>query len=288
MAAIITTVQADNTTDALFRAWGSTIAAQMTAFGWVQTSDTGQINWTTVAKPVSAGVFSGYEIWRMADTLQATKPIFVKIEYGAAGANAAWPAIACTVGIATSGAGALVGAISDRFVLGSAAAGVLENALFSGSTNRFCIHIAFSGIYTRHFAFAVERSKDVNGADTGDGVYITSKNGNTQPAQEYYQYGVGTAGNESDLGIFIPRIGTGASGANYGVFPQHHALGVFLPYGLNYFGYFTAVITANTTISFSVYGATHTYYTLPQAQLASSGVSRGQIQTAVSALVRFE
>jgi hypothetical protein len=67
--------------DATFRAWGSGIAAQIAAMGLVQTSDTGQINWVTVARP-ALNTIAGYEIWRFNDALQATKPVFIRIDYG--------------------------------------------------------------------------------------------------------------------------------------------------------------------------------------------------------------
>jgi hypothetical protein len=42
------------------------IAAQIAAMGLVQTSDTGQINWVTVARP-ALNTIAGYEIWRFND-----------------------------------------------------------------------------------------------------------------------------------------------------------------------------------------------------------------------------
>src|SRR4051812_38221933 len=86
--------------DATFRAWGSGIAAQIAAMGLVQTSDTGQINWTTVTRP-GINVLAGYEMWRFADSLQATKPVFIRLDYGIAPVANDRPRIVARVGTAT-------------------------------------------------------------------------------------------------------------------------------------------------------------------------------------------
>lgn len=41
------------TTLALFKAWGSPVSAALASFGWVQTNDTGQVQWTAVAVTIT-------------------------------------------------------------------------------------------------------------------------------------------------------------------------------------------------------------------------------------------
>ena len=98
--------------DATFRTWGSGIAAQFAAVGLVQTADTGQINWTTVARP-GVGSYGGYEIWRFNDSFQATAPVFIKLEYGV-GTAADRPALRITVCTSTNGAGTPAGRSARR------------------------------------------------------------------------------------------------------------------------------------------------------------------------------
>ena len=74
---------ADNAT---FQAWATGIDDQIKDMGWVQTSDTGQVDVTTVARP-AAGAYAGYRIYRMDDSLQSTSPVFLKLEYGCGGVN---------------------------------------------------------------------------------------------------------------------------------------------------------------------------------------------------------
>lgn len=102
----------EHSNNATFRAWGSALAAALAAVGLTQTADTGQINWTTVTRP-GANTAAGYEIWRFNDTLQATAPIFIKIEYGT-GNSTTSPGIWITVGTGSNGSGTITGQSSTR------------------------------------------------------------------------------------------------------------------------------------------------------------------------------
>src|SRR4051812_34743538 len=81
MAASSTVVNFACNTDAIFRAWGLVVSNAIAAGGWVQTSDSRQINWATATAPVS-GSPSGYEIWRSNDAGGGLNEIYDKIEYG--------------------------------------------------------------------------------------------------------------------------------------------------------------------------------------------------------------
>jgi len=82
MATDTRNLPAFSNTDAEFRTWGSGIAAALQACGLVKTSDTGQIDWATVTRPGASHTAAGYEIYRFNDSLQATKPVLIKVEYG--------------------------------------------------------------------------------------------------------------------------------------------------------------------------------------------------------------
>jgi hypothetical protein len=58
-----------------------------------------------------------------------------------------------------------------------------------------------------------------------------------------------------------------------------------MPYGLNLFGYVDATIGANATISFAVYGATHTFMPLGTATMGSV-LARTTAATAM--MIRYE
>lgn len=101
----------DHTDDVSFRAWGSEFSAALLAVGLTKTSDTGQIDWGTVAKP-TANTDAGYEIWRFNDALQATQPIFMKFSFGTH-STLAKGRIRVVVGSGSDGAGNLTGAEWD-------------------------------------------------------------------------------------------------------------------------------------------------------------------------------
>lgn len=101
-----TSISHDITTDAGFRAWSQKIHDGLAAVGLVQTSDTGQINLTTVTTPAVNSTDAGYEIWRFSDAAQSTDPIFFKVSYGRGGA-AARPRMSVQVGTGSNGSGTL-------------------------------------------------------------------------------------------------------------------------------------------------------------------------------------
>lgn len=182
----------DTTTTAGFRAWGSELSAKFAAVGLVQASDTGQINWTTVNLPGS-GAYGGYEIWRFNDSLQATAPIFIKIEYGAASTINSSPGLRITVGTGSNGAGTLTGIVSSVHASGCA------SGAGGGSATSFpsylCHAAGFLGLAFKVGwgqntpAFAIIRFSDDDGTPNGDGfsLHVTTGISATTIAQHTVQ-----------------------------------------------------------------------------------------------------
>jgi len=165
----------DNSSLANFKQWAQFISASWAAAGWVQTADTGQVNWGTIPSVPSGANAIVYEIWRMADALQSTSPIFMRVEYGQNSASSG-PNLRFVVGTATDGAGTVQNGtptIQCTTIVGS-----------SGSSNFFeCDFCWLSGLSSNSFAllmwrthgsngaprfFCVERGKDANGNEIGD------------------------------------------------------------------------------------------------------------------------
>lgn len=96
-----------HSTDAIFRTWGQAVNTALAAVGMVNTSDTGQINWSTVTR-ASINTDAGYEVWKFDDALQSTVPIFFKLYYGT-GTNASYARLRIEVGTASNGSGTLSG-----------------------------------------------------------------------------------------------------------------------------------------------------------------------------------
>src|SRR5262245_813211 len=180
----------EHSSDATFRAWGSALAAALAAVGLTQTSDTGQINWTTVTRP-GTSTAAGYEIWRFNDTLQATAPIFLKIEYGT-GTTALAPTMWITVGTGSNGSGTITGQSSTRTQFGRNSAPVSTAVPYPtyvcyNATEGF-LGIAFkigsqgSTAWVHAFA-AIARNVDQDDGDTnGTGCSVYTADTSTGPA----------------------------------------------------------------------------------------------------------
>ena len=173
MTAITTYTLLTNSTDANFRIWGSSVDGTFVTCGWVQTSDTGQINWTTVAAPVAINTSKGYSIFRMNDAMQATKPVFLKIEYGSSPAVVANPCMWITIGTGSDGAGTITGITVARSVCyGNTSNGSYYPSYFSGSSSRWCMCLWPTYASYQHIFFSVERTHDDSNTLTNTGLLI--------------------------------------------------------------------------------------------------------------------
>lgn len=158
--------------------WAASLSAQIQACGLVKTADTGQINMAGPPAMGAAHTSYGYEIYRFADALQATSPVFMKIEYGSGGQNGARPGLWITFGTGSDGAGNLTGRVSTRIPLSAYEASNTAGSnkcYVSGDTGRLCFSL-FNNTDTRYgLLFSVERTCDAAGNLTGDGLMIIAK-----------------------------------------------------------------------------------------------------------------
>ena len=194
----LTIVQApDNASAAGFRLWGSGVDGTFVTLGWVQTSDTGQINWTTVAAPSVANTAMGYSIFRMNDTLQATKPVFIKVEYGG-GASPSWPSMWLTIGTGSDGSGTITGISWTRaYIAGySNITSISYPSYFSGDSGRYCCAL-FTGNASNYYqiGFSIERTRDSSGTISNVGLMVCmfpQPNSGVVPKSQYIPF-TGTA-----------------------------------------------------------------------------------------------
>jgi len=164
------------TTDAGFRTMGSAIGTAITSVNLIKTSDTGQINWTTVLHPTTQSTVSGYEVYRFNDYLQSTSPVYIKIEYGCGSYAVGYMGLWITVGTGTDGAGNLTGNISQRVAIASSAIDTnTRTSYFSGDVNRLCFVLwpqNPANMSSQWLVFGIERSHNASGVDTGTAAHI--------------------------------------------------------------------------------------------------------------------
>lgn len=163
--------------DAEFRTWAQGIAAQLAgAGGLVKTGDTGQIDLATAVKPAAINTAAGYEIYRFNDALQATKPVFLKVEYGI-GSSLDRPGLWLTVGTQSTGAGVFTGVttttrIQVRNNASRGAGGLLLSYCSGGDGRVVIVSNVDPTVNTFAMGFAVERIKDSGGNPLGDAVGV--------------------------------------------------------------------------------------------------------------------
>jgi hypothetical protein len=266
----------DSSTLANFKAWAQPISAFFATAGWTQSSDTGQVNWSSIASVPGSGAYV-YEIWQPNDGLTN---FYAKIEYGnVSGTNC--PGLRVSIGTATNGSGTLTG-----FVMGPQQVGGTNytppstttqyECNFSGALGRIGIMMwRNTGLFNNSIPqfFAIERSVNSSGSYTGTHVtLLTSGQGGGQTGRYSTQttllFGVGVGpsnmGNSSstDLGGWQTRMYALGTSAFNGAIPFDTVAPC-----VGYFDYpLTVAGTANpndviegVTFTVTVYGATRTY-----------------------------
>ncbi len=170
-------------TTAGFRLWGAAISAAIAAVGWVQTADTGQVNWATVTVP-GQGVTTVYEIWKAADALQATDPIFLKLIYMISTSVPVGPRIQLIAGTNSDGAGTITSAantgvsVTSAFEMFNSAdnlpAAVAHNSYVNGDTSSLVLflHPNPNGSSACGGLAVIERRRNVDGTNASGGFQI--------------------------------------------------------------------------------------------------------------------
>lgn len=184
------------TDDATFRAWVKQVIDQLVAVGLVKTADTGQIDTATVLRPTAGNTSAGYAIFAFptTDTLQATRPVVFKLEFGSFG-TVSLPSMWLTVGAGSDGAGAITGISHARVQIGrNLAPGTAVNnsyAVLVPALGFFGFHgWNASGVTTTPFGqffLSIARPTDDAAAPLGDGLSMMYNNA-TQLLQTTYSY----------------------------------------------------------------------------------------------------
>jgi len=260
----------NQTNDTEFRAWGSAVSAAIATAGFTQTADTGQVDWSTVTRP-SAGTTPHYEIWAFADTLQATRPVMMKVSYGS-GSSATRPWMSVELARATDGAGTLTGTTTGPLVS--------SYADFSPATDTITSYIAGGGNWLTMclwpggstgggtgsaLVLVIDRTRDGTGAATGDGVLLAGGPMVTSGYCSQYVLPLWSTGAAIALSYppcYVGSPTTATQGLDVSFFPWTPVTPKLHPPILACFSYWNADISRNTDVTFTVSGTSHTYKTL--------------------------
>jgi hypothetical protein len=288
----------DNSTLANFKQWAQAINVAFSTFGWQQSSDTGQVNWSTISTIPGSGAYV-YEIWKPNDGLAA---FFLKVEYGNFGA-ANCPSLRLSISQTTDGVGNLTGQYclattnSQTFTPPSTTASYECN--FSGAPGRIHIMLWRDGPNNCNQLFSVERSLNASGVYTSAHVTLSTCGHAPNFSSSYFQqslvFGVGAAQQASNQGnsqggiparVMNPGATTGTSAYNGAIgFDTAAPYVGFWDFPLTGVGIaYQPDLVDGVTFTLTLYGNTHTY--MPSKNGAFSAV--GPVATAAALGMRYD
>lgn len=299
-------------------AWGSKLSSLFSGAGLVPAADSGQIDWATASFgfPGSGSGTVGYEVWALSDSLQATKPVYLIVNYNychtASFIGNTFFYLSFVITTATNGAGANAASYSLTFnqsvnpTSGSdLTPSVAWTAFSSGDGSSLALVVGSAGsVAARASAglgtFYFDRTRDVVGAITGEGVvaaatgwqnYLVSNNPNAglygvlqMGAASVYMLGSSSASGGVMLPAYVP--GSMAAGTAIGfAAPSVLCNGKKLPPVLAAVAYCDSDITAGSIVTVTVSGSPHTYYCLGDFCL---NADRSPGSTTAALAVRYE
>jgi hypothetical protein len=279
----------DSSTLANFKAWAQPISAWFATAGWLQSSDTGQVNWSSIASVPGSNAFV-YEIWEPNDGLTN---FFLKVEYGNSGA-ANSPALRLSIGTATNGAGVLTGMVMGPYTtlltgITPPSTTITYPCYFSGAAGRVSNLLWRTAPNNAPQAFAIERSVNAAGGYTGAHVTLLAvgnyNNGGSWQGltQQTLIFGVGVApaqcsggeGNQvGGLAVRTFNANTGASSNFAGAVPFDTTAPMigYFDYPITSFGFGnTANYTEGQVFTTTLYGSTRTYIATRTSPLGACG-----------------
>lgn len=264
----------DSSTLANFKAWAQMISSFFTTAGWTQSTDAGQVNWSTIASVPASNAYV-YEIWQPNDGLTT---FYLKVEYGNVGTTSQ-PSIRLTLSSTTNGAGTATGFIVGPY--NTQTNGVTNNATtqfecdMSGAAGRIGFMLWRNGTSgNQQQLFAVERSVNSSGAYTSSYVSLWtcgSCSSNNNFASGSLVFGVGSIGYPNNTagatGGWFSRVAQHSNGAgNSAAFNGSIPFDTAAPC-IGYFDYACTMVGCGAfsdfadgvTFTVTLYGNTRTY-----------------------------
>lgn len=274
-----------NVADVNFRAWINEVHNALIAFGWTQTADTGQINFSTVTRPVAINTYAGYALYAMADTPQSTCAVFIRLDFGTGGfTDGPGMKVQAAIG-GTSGAGALTGNVStvQSIAFGGVGLATVDNLRTAGTAGSFRFFWGMGSDLM--WGFAIERDQATDGTDATTGLNVLCLLTRTTVSSQFLELAGGTGPVESKWYSLISAQASQSGGGNVGVGPVRCTLGPFRNPMKTIVLFAKADFVLNSTNPISIYGTSHTYLMLA---CVTTGQALNGLNTSCGTAIMFE
>ena len=245
-------------------------ALLVTTGGWLNTGDTGQTAPASFPAVTAANQKVGYRCYKMNDALQATAPVFMRLDFGGGGGGVGNAlSIWVTIGTGSDGAGNITGVCFNNVQIQNPSnnGAIATNSYGSADPSRvqMALFVQTTNVQQLIFIISIERSKDASGNDTGDAILISYIQGGSTGGVSYSNYIVlaGGAQPATEQGItFICSSNNPTASCvpgDVGVGVMIHFKGVSQQPGIGLLAALTNDVSAEGTFNATIYGVTHTY-----------------------------
>lgn len=251
-----------NASAASTKLWIDGVRNLLLAAGLVASTDTGQLDTTAITVAPSYNTGIGFQLFKFPDTLQASAPIVIRVEYRTD--NNTRPVVAYTVGSVTDGAGT-VGSptfVKDPSVMDSYQASLTSYACYVDGTFSMVLGYAYSSTRLDGNCVAslvVDRSRTAAGVATATGFLCEGTASGYGVSRSLYG-----AASPATATNFIPSLipsytaTSSSEGADVNVF-RHYMMVPGVRPSLGCLTYFTAEFGALSPFTATVLGAAHTW-----------------------------
>lgn len=256
-----------------FRQYVTMVRNSFQSASWIRPVTSGAIDVTTVGPPAQVGLASaGFDVFLMNDALSGggsgSVPVFIRIDYSRNSAVSG-QGMFITVGFSHDGSGNL-SPIHKRTTIqvptvNQIATAVSGTSYFAGSSSWYVASFVPNAEQSNgnSWMFGVERTKDINGNDTADGVLIAVYSGNSGQANYTVLMNHPTGALAGHTGSIFLLSSNSPSTVNgrVSISPIYHFYGAPLPPGRNFLmGKTTDFINGSTTNTINVYGTSSNYF----------------------------
>lgn len=265
MTTATSTFSWDNSSGATAKVWLNAVNDLVIAAGLTATTDTGQLDLTTAPTTFGSNASFGYRVYKFPDTLQATAPIFLRLDFY--NDSAAKSMVVATVSAAADGAGNLASPnlVTSTNLMGTYQASIHSYACYVDGTFSLVLGYAFSASATVSncvLSLVIDRARDATGTALAAGFLVESFQqplaSGTQSRSLY-----GAASPATSL-AFTPALVPNnnavstSEGANVNVF-RHYMMVPGVRPSLGCLTYVASEFGALTPFTATVLGSSHTW-----------------------------